>query len=419
MYCKRSEVNAINITVHFADLSDPRLSSNAQLHRFDDILVIALCAMLCGAESFVDMAAFGRAREEWLIRDLGLGLARGVPSHDTFARVFARLDPTEFAACFGSWTQSLRQNTGGEVIALDGKTLRRSFDSASGKGALHLVSAWANSNRLVLGQLAVDGKSNEMKAVPALLKLLDVKGCIVTADALNCQKEIAGQIVSQKGDYLLALKNNHRYLFEDVVNHFDWALGRVAKGVESQTLFSSYAETSNFGHGRNEKRRCWCVALSEISDGIENQNGKQTDDGWDKVRREWLGLRTLVFIESQRSMSQTVPEVAPGRTVWSSPHTERRYYLTSLDPNAEKILAAVREHWGIENSLHWVLDVVFNEDASRIRKDHAPKNMAMLRHLALNILRLDTSHKAGLKSKRLRAGWDTVYLKALLAGNKV
>jgi predicted transposase YbfD/YdcC len=270
-----------------------------------------------------------------------------------------------------------------------------------------MVSAWANSNRLVLGQLAVEGKSNEIKAVPALLKLLDVRGCIVTADALNCQKEIASQIIDQKGDYLLALKGNHRHLFEDVVSHFDWALGRAAKGVEMQTLFSSYSETTNLGHGRSGKRRCWCVDLKEIG-------------GWDKVLDEWPDLRTLVLIESQRSLSQNVPEAGAGTSgmtaVWSPPSLERRYYLTSLESNAEKILGAVREHWGIENSLHWVLDVVFNEDASRIRKDHAPKNMTILRHLALNLLRLNTSHKGGLKSKRLRAGWDNDFLKALLVG---
>jgi len=352
------------------------------------------------------MEAFGEAKEAWLRERLGLELPAGIPSHDTFARLFARLDPEEFAACFGRWTQALQQQTQGQVIAVDGKTLRRSFDSASGKGALHLVSAWASHNRLVLGQQAVDQKSNEMKAVPALLKMLDLAGCIVTVDALNCQKEVAGQILSQQGDYLFALKGNHRHLHEDVAAHFDWALGRVQKGVEAQTLFSGHASTHNFGHGRSEKRRCWCV------DATSRELGE-----WRETLSQWPGLQTLVLIESERSVSQSVPEAgAPRSTKWSEPTLERRYYLSSLPADAERILDSVRQHWGIENSLHWVLDVVFQEDSSRIRKDHAAVNTAMLRHLTLNLLRLDKTHKRGLKSKRLRAGWDHDYLALILAG---
>lgn len=398
-----SEVIAITITAHFADLSDPRGHCNARLHSFHDILVISLCATICGAECFTDMEAFGQAKEEWFRQQLGLALPHGIPSHDTFARIFARLDPQEFAGCFQRWSQSLQHQTKGQVIAVDGKTLRRSFDSATGKGALHVVSAWASHNRLVLGQQAVDQKSNEIKAVPALLRMLDLAGCIVTVDALNCQKEIAGQILRQQGDYLFALKGNHRWLHEDVVAHFDWALERVRKGAKAATMFKDYAATQNYGHGRSERRRCWCLS---------------TDSGeWNEAVAQWPGLKTLVMIESERRLSRNVPEMGEsGVTVWSEPTIERRYYLSSLPPNAERVLDAVRQHWGIENSLHWVLDVVFAEDSSRIRKDHAAANTAMLRHLTLNLLRLDTTHKRGLKSKRLRAGWDHDYLRLILAG---
>ena len=385
-------------------MPDPRGSSNATLHNFHDILLISLCGTLCGAETYVDMEEFGIAKLDWFREQMGIELAHGIPSHDTFARVFSQLDTAAFSACFQRWTQSIQEHTQGRVVALDGKKVRRSFDKASGKAALHTVSAWCCHNHLVLGQLAVDAKSNEMKAVPALLKLLDISDCIVTVDALNCQKDIAAQVLRQGGDYLFALKNNHAHLYEDVTSQFEWFLKRQAKGAPWQTLFESMADSRNYGHGRQEIRRCWCLDASA--------------EEWGLAREQWPGLASLIMVESERSTSVQTPS---GDKVWSEPTHERRYYLSSLSPNSKGTLAqialdAVRSHWGIENNLHWVLDVAFNEDNCRIRKDNAPINMAMLRHLTLNLLRINNTHKRGIKSKRLRAGWDDDYRMTLLTG---
>jgi predicted transposase YbfD/YdcC len=392
-----SEVITITIIAHFASVPDPRGVSNARHHDILDILGIALCAVICGADGFTDMEQFGLAKEDWLRDGLGLSLRHGIPSHDTFGRVFAALDTKKFGAAFQSWTQEIARQTQGQVIAVDGKTLRRSFDSATGRKALHMVSAWASENRLVLAQEAVQAKSNEITAVPALLKLLDLNGAIVTVDALNCQKEVARQIVEQGGDYVFALKDNHRGFHEDVVGYFEWALKRVAKGDAAARHFASHVATQDFGHGRSEKRRCWCVEVDK--------------EEWPQAA-QWHQLRSLIMVESERRIGQTGPE---NGTIWSESSCERRFYLASIQPNANRALNAVREHWGIENSVHWVLDVAFNEDACRIRKENAATNMATLRHLTLNILRLDKSLKKGLKAKRLRAGWDINYLKALLA----
>lgn len=403
-YLKISEVTTITITAHFAELPDPRGSSNATLHNFQDILLIALCGTLCGAETFVDIEGFGNAKLDWFRERMGMSIPHGIPSHDTFARVFSCLDTEAFAACFRHWTQSIQEHTQGRVIALDGKTVRRSFDKSSGKAALHTVSAWCSHNHLVLGQLPVHAKSNEIKAVPALLSLLDISGCIVTVDALNCQKDIAGQVLRQEGDYLFALKNNHAHLYEDVISQFEWSLKRLAKGVKWQTLFESMADSRNYGHGRKETRRCWCLNASK--------------EEWAQAREQWPGLASLIMVESERSTSVSILD---GDKIWSEPTYERRYYLSSLSPNskgtlAQRALEAVRSHWGIENSLHWVLDVAFNEDSCRIRKDNAPINMAMLRHLTLNLLRINNTYKKGIKSKRLRAGWDDKYRMELLTG---
>lgn len=352
----------------------------------------------------MDIEEFGKAKLDWLKERMGLALPYGIPSHDTFARVFSRLDTAAFSACFQRWTQSIQEHTGGRVVALDGKTSRRSFDKASGKAALHTVSAWCCHNHLVLGQLAVDAKSNEMKAVPALLELLDIRGCIVTVDALNCQKDIASQIVEQEGDYVFALKDNHGHLYEDVASQFEWSFNRLAKGVPWQTLFESMADSRNYDHGRQEIRRCQCLDARAQE--------------WEQARQEWPGLASFIMIESERRINILLPN---GERAWSEPALERRYYISSLTADSERPLAqraldAVRSHWNIENKLHWVLDVAFNEDNCRIRKDNAPINMTMLRHLTLNLLRIDTSHKRGIKSKRLRAGWDDNYRMKLLTG---
>jgi predicted transposase YbfD/YdcC len=379
-------------------MPDPRGHSNALRHSLHDILVIGLCATLCGAETFVEMEGFGNSKLDWLRERLGLELPSGIPSHDTFGRIFSRLNPEAFATCFRAWTQEIQRQCKGQVIAVDGKTLRRSFNKATGRAAVHMVSAWSSRNRLVLGQLAIDSKSNEITAVPALLKMLDLAGCIVTVDALNCQKSVAEQVLAQKGDYLFALKRNHPQLHEDAAAYFSWALGRVAKGADRSSLFTSYADSHEYGHGRREVRRCWCVeAMAEE---------------WPEAVRQWPGLRSIIMVESERSFSQITEK---GHSTWGPPSREQRYYLSSLAADAASILDAVRDHWGIENSVHWVLDVAFREDECRIRKDNAAINMAMLRHLGLNLLRQDTSNKHGIKAKRMRAGWDNEYLLRILA----
>jgi predicted transposase YbfD/YdcC len=393
----------MSITVYFADLPDPRGLSNAKRYSFHEIIVIALCAMLRGATSFVEMSDFGEAKIDWLRERLGLGLTYGIPSHDTFNDVFTNLDPEAFGDCLLRWTQSIHQATQGQVVAIDGKTLRRSFDSASGKAALHMVSAWSNHNGLVLAQMAVDQKSNEITAVPALLHLLDIRGCLVTVDALNTQKAIAQQIHEQGGDYLMALKDNHRTLHEDASAYFEWGLAREAKGADPVSLFASYASQSNFGHGRHEERRCCCVEATEVF---------PVEVCPDTVA-QWPGLRSVIMVERRRSESQTFPD---GRQEWQPATVDRRYYLSSLAPDAGRIGEAVREHWGIENRLHWSLDVSFSEDQCRIRIGNAAINMATLRHIALNLLRLETSKKRGIKTKISRAAWDQEYLLKVLAG---
>ena len=380
---------------YFGELPDPRRDNGRLRHDLVDIVAIALCAVLCGAESFVAMEEFALSKELWLQERLGLSLCHGIPSHDTFGRLFCRLDPVAFERCFVEWTQALHTLTQGEVIALDGKSLRRSFDTATGAGALHLVSAWASHNRLVLAQQAVESKSNEMTAVPALLERLDIHGCVVTTDALNTQKNIAGQIIKQGGDYVLALKANHALLHQEVAEFFDWISqrkGGLTWGCEDST------QTQEWQHGRHEVRRCFCLAASE--------------EDWPLARRQWPGLQSLVCVETLRGLVTTGPEVEAGAVAQAQ--VERRFYLSSLGCDAPRLLEAVRAHWGIENSVHWVLDVSFDEDQCRIRKDHAARNMATLRRLALNLLRQDKQHKRGLKTRRHRAGWDNDYLLHIL-----
>jgi predicted transposase YbfD/YdcC len=366
-------------------------------HKLVDILAIALCGVMSGAESFVEIEEYGQSKEAWLRERLGLSLLHGIPSHDTFGRLFSRLDPSAFEACFVAWTQTLHTLTQGQVIALDGKSVRRSFDSATGQGALHLVSAWASQNRLVLGQEAVQEKSNEMTAVPALLERLEIGGCVVTTDALNTQKNIAEQILRQHGDYVLALKGNHGLLYEDVNQFFDW-LSRRPGGLPAGC--DAHGQTQDWQHGRYEVRRCYCLAA--------------TDQDWAQARQQWPGLKSLVCVESGRR--STTPDPEANSSAQAVVEWERRFYLSSLECDAPRLMAAVRAHWSIENSLHWVLDVAFAEDDSRIRKDHAARNMATLRRLVLNLLRQDTRHKRGLKTRRHRAGWDDDYLLRILCG---
>ena len=370
-------MSVVSFAAHFADLPDPRIARKRR-HDLLDIVVIALCAVICGAEGWDDIERFGLAKEEWFRERLNLALPAGIPSDDTFRRVFSRLDTDAFAACFRRFVETLREVTGGEVIALDGKTLRHSFDTALGQKPLHLVSAWACRNRLVLGQTAVAEKSNEITAVPQLLALLDISGCVITADAMSCQKTIATQIVEQKGEYVLSLKDNHPHLAEDVAACFE--------NTKSGRTFAS-STTRDWGHGRTELRQVRCLFLEEI------------DPDWFDIQQEWTGLRCLVEVERERRVGDKVTR-------------EQHYFLSSLsrqNASAARLGKIVRQHWQIENGLHWILDVAFDEDACRIRRDNAPANWAILRHTALNLLRRH-SGKMGVKAKQKKAGWDETFL---------
>jgi predicted transposase YbfD/YdcC len=365
------------------ELPDPRVE-RTRLHCLLDILAIGICAVICGAEGWDDIARFGRSKEEWLREKLDLSLPSGIPSADTFRRVFARLEPQKLQDTFRKWTKQLYVLTQGEIIALDGKTLRHSFDTACEQSAIHMVSAWASSARLVLGAVKVDAKSNEITAVPALLAALDIKGCVITADALNTQKNIAAQIVAQGADYLLPVKDNHPHLCQDIQNLFEHARQHRYEGLQhSQHTSQTHA------HGRQEIRRCDVILL------------KPNDLFWGDVQQEWANLNSLVRIERIRKTSKGIT-------------SEVRYYISSLRADAARCQRVVRRHWGIENKLHYVLDVSMDEDDCRIRKDHGAENFAALRHIALNLLRQEKSTQAGVKARRKLAGWDHEYLAKVL-----
>jgi predicted transposase YbfD/YdcC len=373
------------ISLHFGTLPDPRVERTKE-HLLVDILTIGLCAVLCGGEGWTDMATFGQSREPWL--RTFLTLPSGIPSHDTFGRVFAALDPDAFGAAFVAWVRAVAPDTVGQVVAIDGKTLRRAHDRAKGKAALHLVSAWADASGLVLGQVAVDDKSNEITAIPALLRLLDVRGCTVTIDALGCQTAIARQIVAQGGDYVLALKDNHPTLHDDVQALFAEARATAFAGLAPE--HHSAAKTTDKDHGRLEIRRAWTLTDPAILAYLDEAG-------------RWAGLRGIGLVEAER-------RIGDQRSV------EVRHYLLSAPLDAATFGQIARRHWGIENRLHWVLDVTCNEDASRVRAGHAAQNLAALRHLALNLLRQDTTRPGSVATKRFRAALDHDYLATLLAG---
>jgi len=354
-------------------IRDPRIDRTKR-HKLIDILIIAICATICGAETLEEMELFGRSKEEWFKRMLEL--PNGIPSHDTIGRVLARINPKEFRESFLGWVGSIYRVIKNQVVAIDGKQSRRTHDRRKGKGPLQMVSAWGRENGLVLGQQKVADGSNEITAIPELLKILEVSGCIVTIDAMGCQTEIASAIVEKGADYVLAVKGNQGLLLDDLTKYFDWALEDKFK----QTSYT-YHQTIDGEHGREEIRRYW----------------SSEDIGWIRNKDAWKNLKSIAMVESERTVD--------GQT-----SRQKRYYISSLAGQAEQIGKAIRGHWSIENSLHWVLDVAFGEDQSRIRKDHAPENMAILRHIALNLLKHDKTEKVGVKSKRLNAGWNESYL---------
>lgn len=371
-----------SIARHFSKVKDPRIDRTKR-HRLLDILIIAICGVICGADSWVDIELFGKTKIEWL--KTFLKLPNGIPSHDTFGRVFAALNPQEFESSFMEWVQAINQLTQGQVIAIDGKQLRGSHDSGTGKNAIYMVSAWATENQLVLGQRKVDDKSNEITAIPKLLKLLEVKGCIVMVDAIGTQAKIAKMIIEQGGDYVLAVKENQGHLYEDIHDLFADNQQFNYEGIPH-----SYAKMVNKDHGRIEIRQCWTISDPEYLANIRDL-------------KRWEGIQTLVMLLSERRIGE-------------ESEVQDRYFISSLESNADKILRAKRSYWGIENRLHWVLDIAFNEDRSRVRKDNAPQNFAVLRHMALNLLKQEKTAKGGIKAKRLQCGWNTDYLLKVLAG---
>ena len=369
----------ITIADHFIAIEDPRIDRSKH-HKLIDIITIAICAVICGAEGWTDMETYGVTKYEWLKQFLEL--PNGIPSHDTFARVFARLNPQQFQQCFLNWIKAINKITSGEVIALDGKTLRHSYDKGAGIGAIHMVSAWATENRLVLGQFKVDKKSNEITAIPELIKLIELAGCIVTIDAMGCQRKIVKLITEQSADYIITLKKNQGSLYKTVEDLFCEAIRTGFQGIEH----SAY-HTREQAHGREYIRPY--LMLTNIKELVDPSN-------------KWSQLKSIGLVESVRTVD--------GKTT-----IETRYYISSLANNAELFGQSVRSHWGIENSLHWVLDVALNEDDCRIRKDNAPENFSIMRRLAVNLLGREKSNKRGVKNKQFLAAMDNEYLSKVLA----
>ena len=373
----------LSLIEHLQQLPDPRVQGRTD-HDLVDVLVIGLCCQLCGGEGFNDMEDFGHAKRDWFATFLPL--RSGIPTHDTFNRVFAALKPEAFLEVFMAWTQSLRTQVAGEIVALDGKALRRALDC--GDSPRVIVSAWAASNSLVLGQIEVPDKTNEIVALPKLLRALELAGCIVTIDAMGCQKEIAKEIIEADADYVLTLKGNQGQCHAEIKSHLDDAVARHHETAPTRRnrMPLAYHQTVEKDHGRLETRRYW-------------QSG---DLSWFAGKEQWEGLRSVGVVESVRQVGG------------AEPTTERRYYLSSLPVDAQKFAQAVRGHWAIENSLHWVLDVQCGEDRSRVRVGHAAANLALLRRLALNLLKAERTKKRGIKGKQLNASWDHAYLLRLL-----
>jgi predicted transposase YbfD/YdcC len=339
-----------------------------------------LCAVVSGAEGFNDIEMFARCKEQFF--RIFLELPNGIPSHDTMNRVMSILSPDDFSKCFAKWVKSLSTRVSG-IISIDGKTLRRSFHDAESRDCLHMVSAWSSDNGLVLGQVRTNEKSNEITAIPMLLSILDIEDSVVTIDAMGCQTEIAQKILDKGADYVLALKGNQGNSHDSVKQLFKWEKKNNFNGVKH----SRFSEVEK-DHGRIETRNVFSIGKLEEIDGLELE--------------KWPGLRSVTIVESNRELNDRSA-------------IEYRYYISSLAADAERIGKAIRCHWGIENSLHWVLDVVFNEDKARNRKDHSAANMAIIRHMALNLVKADKSSKTSIRGRRLKAGWDDNYLMKIIA----
>ena len=378
-----AETMNASIVTHFQTLEDPRIARTKK-HLLLDILVIAVCTLLTGGEGFQDMELFGLSKRVWL--QTFLALPHGIPSHDTFGRVFARLNPQRFQECFVSWTQAVAQLTQGTLISLDGKTVKASFDRATASSPLHMLSAWCSENGgLVIGQTKTDSKSNEITAIPELLRLLAIKGCIVTIDAMGCQTAIARQIRVQGGDYLLALKSNHKKAYTAIKQYFHHHIEHQLAWRTAGNFFDAFDNT----HGRRVRRRVWTMTDVESLPALE----------------KWPGLQAVIAVETIRMAHQDAPVTS-----------DYRFYISSLGRSADAFVTMIRQHWDIENKLHWSLDVTFNEDRCRIRKDYAPENVAAVRHIALNLLRQEHTHHISLRQKRLLCGLDEHYLLTVLSG---
>lgn len=365
---------------HFSALKDPRITNHNSRHLMSDILLLTIIAVICGADTWVGVEEFGYDREETLKEFLEL--PNGIPSHDIIGDFFSRLCPETLQSCFISWVQSLCKISDGEIIAIDGKTVRRSYQDSGKRGAIHMVSAWASTNQLVLGQRKVDSKSNEIEAVPHLLKALELEGAIVTSDAMLCQKGIAKLIKMKGADYVLALKKNHGKMYKKIESLFN-----KAKELNYDAMVYSLDSEIDAGHGRIESRECTVLPLMYCHE----------------YKQHWKGLQCVVKVYARRYLKD--------RTEFNT-----RYYISSLAPDAAQLNRAIRRHWSIENELHWVLDVSFNEDQARVRNGCAAENFTVLRHIALNLLKMEKTAKVGIKIKRQKAGWNSKYLAKVLEG---